>query len=270
MDGSRTIYAGPSKCFTKINNERNPESNYAIYTVFGTGIETEPHTRNTKFYMEPRSEPRDKVRISPWVGMMGLKDGIDESNDSYGHKGFGLIDPRELSENNLELIDFPDPKLDTGLELIDCNYFSESKPETEIFSNPEPELDLIDFRDFSKLELELIDFSDPEFKLEYSLRLKAIDTEMPLINDKLSTSLITAKRVFRSESIDKVKNSSSEIITGFFSGIFTGNFFKLSAELGRVKVAKHNLEIKISYIYLVFITLYLFSGVGATKFRTSI
>ena len=78
-----------------------------------------------------------------------------------------------------------------------------------IFSNPEPELDLIDFRDFSKLELELIDFSDPEFKLEYSLRLKAIDTEMPLrvgiessginktgkgskTNDKLGTSLITA------------------------------------------------------------------------------
>ena len=181
--------------------------------------------------------------------MMRLKDGIDKSNDSYGHKGFGLIDPRELSENNLELIDFPDPKLDTGLELIDCNYFSESKPETEIFSNPEPELDLIDFRDFSKLELELINFSDPEFKLEYLPRLKATDTEMPPINDKLRTSLIAAKGVFRSES--KVKISSSEIITGFFSGIFAGNFFKPSAELGRVKVAKHNLEIKMSYIFFL-------------------
>ena len=268
MDGLRIIYAGPSKCFTRRDNECNPESNYAIYTVFGTNIETEP--RNTELYRELRSEPRDKVRISPWVGMMGLKNGIDKSNDSYGHEGFGLIDPRELSENNLELIDFPDPKLDTGLKLIDCNDFSESKPETVIFSNPEPELDLIDFRDFSKLELELIDFSDPEFKLEYSLRLKAIDTEMPLINDKLSTSLITAKRVFRSESIDKVKISSSEITIGFFSGILTGNFFKPSSELGRVKVAKHNLEIKMSYIYLVFITLYLFSGVGVMEFRRSI
>ena len=161
-----------------------------------------------------------------------------------GSLGPSLETRLELSENNLELIDFPDPKLDTGLELIDCNDFSESKPETVIFSNPEPELDLIDFRDFSKLELELIDFSDPEFKLEYSPRLKATDTEMPLINDKLRTSLITAKRVFRSEYIDKVKISSSYITTEFFSGIFTENFFKPSAELGRVKVAKHNLEIK--------------------------
>ena len=30
MDGSRIIYAGPSKCFTRIDNEWNPDSNYAI------------------------------------------------------------------------------------------------------------------------------------------------------------------------------------------------------------------------------------------------
>ena len=89
-------------------------------------------------------------------------------------------------------------------------------------------------------------------------------------NDKLGTSLITAKRVFRSESIDKVKISSAKRSVGFFSGICTGNFFKPSAELGRVQVARHNLEIKMSYIYIVFITLYLFSGVGATEFRRSI
>ena len=99
-----------------------------------------------------------------WYG--GLKDEIANLNDSYGHKGFGLIDLREFSENDLELIDFPDPKPDTGLELvnckdfsaskpdtglelIDCNDFSKSKPKTAVFSKPEPELDLIDFRDFS-------------------------------------------------------------------------------------------------------------------------
>ena len=202
--------------------------------------------------------------------MVGLKYEIANSNDNYGQKGFGLIDPREFSENGLELIDFPDPKPDTGLELIDYKDFSKSKPETAVFSEPEHELDLIDFRDFSKLELELIDFSEPEHKLEYSPKIKAIDTEIPLINDKMGTSLITAKRVFRSESIDKVKISFSEISIKFFSGIFTGNFFKPSAELGRVQVARHNLEIKKSYIYFVFITLYLFSGVGATEFRGSI
>ena len=162
----------------------------AIYTVFSTGIENEPC--NTKLYREHRSKPKDKVRISLWVGMVGLKDEIANLNDSYGHKGFGLIDLREFSENDLELIDFPDPKPDTGLELIDCKDFSESKPdtglelidckdfskskpETAVFSEPKHELDLIDFRDFCKL-----DFSEPELKLEYSPKLKAVDTEMSL------------------------------------------------------------------------------------------
>ena len=237
--------------------------------MFGTGIENKP--RNTELYREYRSEPKDKVRISPWVGMVGLKDEIANLNDSYGHKGFGLNDPREFSENDLELIDFPNPKPDTGLELIDCKDFSESKPETVIFSDPEPELDLIDFRDFSKLELELIDFSNPEPKLEYVSNLKAIEVEMPLrvgiersginktemgseANDKVGTSLITAKRMFRSESNNKVKISSFELSFGFLSGICTGNFFKPFAELGRVQVARHNLEIKMLYIYLIFIT----------------
>ena len=207
-----------------------------------------------------------------------MKDEIANLNESNDHKDFGLIDPREFSENDLEFIDLPDPKPDTGLELNDCKDFSKSKSETAVFSKPKPELDLIDFRDFSKIELELMDFSDPELKLEYSPTLKAIDTEMPLrvgiesyginktekgseTNDKLGTSLITAKRVFRSGSIDKVKISSSEISVGFFSGIFTGSFFKPTTELGRVQVARHNFEKKISYIYLVFITLYFFSGV---------
>ena len=76
--------------------------------------------------------------------------------------------------------------------------------------------------------------------------------------------------MFRSESIDKVKISFSEISIKFFSGIFTGNFFKPSAELGRVQVARCYLEIKNSFIYFVFITLYLFSGVGVIEFRGSI
>ena len=55
-----------------------------------------------------------------------------------------------------------------------------------------------------------------------------------------------------SESNDKVKISSSEISVEFFFGIFTGNFFKPSAKLGRVQVARHNLEIKKLYIHLEF------------------
>ena len=53
-------------------------------------------------------------------------------------------------------------------------------------------------------------------------------------------------------------------------GIFTGNFFKSFSELGRVKVARHNLEIKKVYIYFVFFTLYLFSGAGAREFKQRI
>ena len=37
-----------------------------------------------------------------------------------------------------------------------------------------------------------------------------------------------------------------------------------------MKVARHNLEIKKLYIYSLFLTLYLFSGVGATEFRQRI
>ena len=220
------------------------------------------------------------VRISPLVGMVGLKDGIanlNESNELYDctidtfgitrslieskdieHKGFCLIGSKEFSENYLKFIDFSDPKPELGLELIDCKDFSKPKSETTVFSKPEPELDLIDFRDFSKLEPELIDFSDPEPKLEYLQNSKAIEVEMPLrvcteksdinktemgseSNDKVGIALVTAKGVFRSKSNDGVKISTSEMSVEFFSGILTGNFSKPSAELGRVQVARHNL-----------------------------
>ena len=53
---------------------------------------------------------------------------------------------------------------------------------------------------------------------------------------------------------------------GYFSGKVSENFSNPSDELGRVKVAKYNLKIKTSYVYLVLITL-CFSGIGATGFR---
>ena len=78
-----------------------------------------------------------------------------------------------------------------------------------------------------------------------------------------------AKRVVRSKSDDKDKISPSEMSFGFFSGIFYENLSDPSAELGRVQVARHSLEIKMLYIYFVLITLY-FSRVGAPEFRRSI
>ena len=84
------------------------------------------------------------------------------------------------------------------------------------------------------------------------------------------------ERVLRSESNDKVKispfenkSNSKQCISGIndgisfecFSGICSQNFSNPSAELGRVKVAKHNLKIKTLCVYLVLITLYLFDPV---------
>ena len=78
-------------------------------------------------------------------------------------------------------------------------------------------------------------------------------------NDKVGISLSLVERVLRSESNDKVKispfenkSNSKQCISGIsdgisfecFSGICSQNFSNPSAELGRVKVAKHNLQIK--------------------------
>ena len=46
------------------------------------------------------------------------------------------------------------------------------------------------------------------------------------------------------------------------------NFSDLSAKLGRVQVAEHNLKMKTICVYLTLITLY-FSGIGATSNRSS-
>ena len=48
VDGSRIIYAEPSKCFTTIDNDQNLDSNHAIYSVFSKGIENE--LINTELY----------------------------------------------------------------------------------------------------------------------------------------------------------------------------------------------------------------------------
>ena len=116
---------------------------------------------------EYRFKPKITVRISPLTGMVGLKDEIGNLNVSkepydcttdtlcisrslieskdIERKGFGLIDSKEFSENDLEFIDFSDPKPEPGLELIDFKDFSKSEPETTDFSEPEPEFDLIVF-----------------------------------------------------------------------------------------------------------------------------
>ena len=50
VDGSRIIYAGPCKCFTRMDNDQNLDSNYAIYSVFSKGIENEIiNTLKTRF-----------------------------------------------------------------------------------------------------------------------------------------------------------------------------------------------------------------------------
>ena len=110
--------------------------------MFGTNIESEPC--NTNRYKEPRSEPTE-VKISPWVGMMELKDEVDDLNDNYAQKVVELIDIGEILESSRELIETSDTERDTGMKLIDCKDISVNT----YFSEPEPELDLIDFRDFS-------------------------------------------------------------------------------------------------------------------------
>ena len=92
--------------------------------------------------------------------------------------------------------------------MIDCENVSENTH----FSEPDPELDLIDFRDSSKpedkpincskFETELLDFSDTEPKLNYTLKPKETELEMPL-----------------GIYIEEFKINTE-------NGIFTGNFFK--------------------------------------------
>ena len=46
VEGSRIIYAGPSKCFTQTDDDLNRESNHAVYTVSCT--DTMEEFYNTK------------------------------------------------------------------------------------------------------------------------------------------------------------------------------------------------------------------------------
>ena len=43
VEGSRIIYAGPSKCFTRMDEDLNKESNHAVYTVSCADIVTESY-----------------------------------------------------------------------------------------------------------------------------------------------------------------------------------------------------------------------------------
>ena len=136
-----------------MDNDENLESNYAIYSVFSKDIENEPI--NTELYREYRFKPKDEVRVSPLTGMTGVKDEIgslDESNEPYDcttdaldiarslteskdieQKVVSLIELKDCPEDELELIDIPDPKLD--LELIDFGEFSKFEPEMINFSD---------------------------------------------------------------------------------------------------------------------------------------
>ena len=176
MNGSRIIYAGPSKWFTRADNDCIPESNYAIYSVFGTNFENE----------------------------------VSNLNDDLDHEVVDLVDADEVLKRSLELIETPDTELDICVKLIDCENVSENTH----FSQPDLELDLIDFRDsskpkhkpinFSKFETKIIDFSDTELKLDYTQKPKETEFEMPL----------------------GIYIEEFKINTGV--GIFTGNFFNLS------------------------------------------
>ena len=181
--GSRIIFAGLSKWFTKTDNDCNPESNYAIYSAFGTSIENKPCS--TDKYKEPRSESINKVKISPWVETMEMNDEDSNVNDDYVQDVVDLIDIGEIRKGSLELIETYDTELDTGMKLIDCKDISETK----YFSKPESGLDtdvkLIDCGDvsestyFSETKTDLLNLFEYEPSFDCPLKYKGIEFEMP-------------------------------------------------------------------------------------------
>ena len=99
---------------------------------------------------------------------------VSNLNNDLDHEVVDLIDADEALKRGLELIETPDTESDICIKLIDCENVSESTH----FSEPDLELDLIDFRDssnpehklvnFSNLETEFIDFSDTEPELDHT------------------------------------------------------------------------------------------------------
>ena len=85
VNGSRIIYAGPSKWFTRTDNDCIQDSNYAIYSVFGTNVGDE----------------------------------VGNSNDDLDYKVVELIDADEVLKLGLELTDTPDTELNICVKLID-------------------------------------------------------------------------------------------------------------------------------------------------------
>ena len=200
---------------------------------------------------------------------------VSNLNNDLDHEVVDLIDADEAAlKLGVELIETPDTESDICIKLIDCENVSESTH----FSEPDLELDLIDFRDssnpehklvnFSNLETEFIDFSDTEPELDYTP--KPIDCKNVSKNTNFSEPDIEPDLIaFRESSKPEhkpVKFSKFETDTDPKLGIF----FKSFSQLSRVKVAKYNLGIKKVYFYFVFFTLYLFSGAGAKEFKQRI
>ena len=100
-----------------------------------------------------------------------------ESNGFEG-RGQGLIDFNNCVIPEPEVMDLSKPEPE--LELIDFKDFSISivEPELMDFSKPEPDPELINFKDFSKPEFKTTDFSDPEPEFEYFSKPKAIENDM--------------------------------------------------------------------------------------------
>ena len=107
--------------------------------------------------------------------MVGFKDengNLDGSNEPYDCTTDTLDIVRSLTEfKDIEQKD---------VCLIDLKDFPENQLELIDFSEPKPEPELIDFREFSKIEPELIDFSDSEPELEYLPKPKSFEIDMSL------------------------------------------------------------------------------------------
>ena len=136
MEGSRIIYAGPSKCFTRTDDDLNREWNHAVDTVSCTDTMEESYNTKARGGGESRFEPKCKVRNSPLIDMSCLKSddlGLNVIDD--------MLDSQVIKSNGLE---------GEGHGLIDFKEIAKPEPKTTDFSELEPEPELIDFRDLSK------------------------------------------------------------------------------------------------------------------------
>ena len=133
VNGSRIIYAGRSKWFTRTDNDCTQNSNYAIYSVFGTNI-------RDKVDNELNNDCLNKGRINDNV--------VQQS------PGANLI---KISDNELETDCLKEGRIvDNVVQRSPCVKMIVCKNDFEksLFSEPGLEPDLIEFRDTSITELE--------------------------------------------------------------------------------------------------------------------